>query len=336
MSFVRFALGPVLALGLASAAAAAAPAAPQVRGDPLNEAERSVVRIVAVTLDANNQITDVEFGSGFAVAPGLVVTNQHVIAGGEGAWAVRVFAIPERDIGGKPAPAAVQRNWAAADLALLSAPQLTAPALKVALVTPDKNAIIHALGYPAITDEMRQLPLEEVLSPSEPYVTPGSIALVSKTAPGGGAFETIFHTAPINPGNSGGPLVDACGRVIGVNAWEGATQLGAEGEVATAQGQFAAVGASVLAQFLAQENLDLAHTPCTPPMDAAVEARIVSTEAAIAAERNARLDAESKLAREIQRERGLVLGVGVGGVILIAGLFLLFAIRGALRSRKGT
>src|SRR5262245_46030232 len=145
MSKVRCWWG-ALAAAAALAGASAHAAQPASRLDTLAQAERSVVRVVAVSLDQNNQILNVGFGSGFAVAPGRVVTNEHVVEGAQGAWSVRIFVIAERDIGGRPAPATVIRNWAQADLALLAAPQLTAPAIKLSAATPDKQAIIHALG----------------------------------------------------------------------------------------------------------------------------------------------------------------------------------------------
>ncbi|MEJ0066002.1 MAG: hypothetical protein WDM85_11765 [Caulobacteraceae bacterium] len=49
--------------------------------DPLHDAERSVVRVVTVSLDALGEPVALETGSGFAVAPGVVVTNHHVVQG---------------------------------------------------------------------------------------------------------------------------------------------------------------------------------------------------------------------------------------------------------------
>jgi serine protease Do len=275
----------------------------QTTAEPLQAAERSVVRVIVVSFDANDEIMDVGFGSGFVVASGRVVTNHHVVEGSKDAWRVGMFVIPERDAGGRSAPAEVVRDWAAADLALLSAPSLVAAPMPIALNLPDKNATVRAIGYPAITDSMRHLPVDEILSPAEPYVTPGSVALLSATAPGGGRFDTIFHTAPINPGNSGGPLVDACGRAIGVNSAVGASYVNSDGSFAAAQGQSAAISSSVLARFLATENIVFTTTTCLPPLDAATEARLAAAEAAIHSEAKARAQAEAKLADQSQRAR---------------------------------
>ena len=317
-SFFVAMAGLCAALALAVRPASAQPAAPT---DPISVAEKSVVRVVAISLDQDGAVS---LGSGFVVAPHEVLTDHHVIAGaGAG---VRIFIIPERDGGGRAMEAQVVRDWAAADLALLSAPDLATPPLAMTLAIPGKDEAVHALGYPGVTDEMRNLPVEQIISPAEPYVTSGTVALVSRTAPGGAAFETIFHTAPINEGNSGGPLIDECGRVIGVNASVGGS-MSASGEFAIAPGQSAAISGSVLARFLGPLGVPFNSAPCAAPINAAIAARLAADEAAIAAEAKARADAEAKLAEAAQRRHQFLIVTGVVAAIIGAlalGLELLF------------
>ncbi|MDR2391792.1 MAG: trypsin-like peptidase domain-containing protein [Planctomycetota bacterium] len=50
-------------------------------------------------------------------------------------------------------------------------------------------------------------------------VSMGIVSCVDRFLPGRGGYNLWFQTdASINPGNSGGPLVDAAGRVIGINS----------------------------------------------------------------------------------------------------------------------
>ena len=52
-------------------------------------------------------------------------------------------------------------------------------------------------------------------------VTSGIVSALQRQiqAPDGFAIDNVIQTdAPINPGNSGGPLLDAAGRVIGINS----------------------------------------------------------------------------------------------------------------------
>jgi len=289
--------------------------------DALREAERSVVRVVTVSLDTTGQPIGLDTGSGFAVAPGKVVTNHHVVQGVAQAAEVDTFVIPERDMGGVAQRATVIQTWSDADLTLLSAPTLTAPAMPIAKATPGKDATVHALGYPGVTDAVRNLSLTQILSPSETYVTQGSIALYSSIAPGGQRIDTIFHTAAINPGNSGGPLIDACGRVIGVNTWGAGAQLAADGQVTAPQGQFVATRASVLAQFLAdaQVSATLITGPCVPAADQMLQDRLRADEASISGEKDliGRLQSQAQDAISAERRISTWLAVVSGGLGLL-------------------
>jgi serine protease Do len=327
------ALALAVALGLAAPLAAQPQAghkaqsdhasAIAVSTDPLHEAERSVVRVVTISLDAVGQPLSLETGSGFAVAPGLVVTNRHMVVGAPQAVEIETFIIPERDAGGQAQRAVVKQTWVDADLALLAAPGVASPPMVIAEAQPGKEATVRALGYPGVTDEVRKLPLTEILRPQEPYVTPGSIALFSAVAPGGARIDTIFHTAPINPGNSGGPLIDACGRVIGVNTWGAGEQMGDDGQMTTPQGQFIATQASVLARFLTDADVKASFGagPCVPASVQVLQDRLKSDETAIAGEKDqlTRLENELQGAELKERQTSVALSIvaaGLGALIV--------------------
>jgi serine protease Do len=302
--------------------------------DPLHDAERSVVRVVTVSLDAAGEPVALETGSGFAVAPGLVVTNHHVVQGAGQAVEIDTFVIPERDAGGQSQKASVTQTWADADLALLSAPGLSSPPLTIAQAEPGKEAIVRALGYPGVTDEVRKMSLTEILRPQEPYVTSGSIALFSSIAPGGGRIDTIFHTAPINPGNSGGPLIDACGRVIGVNTWGAGSQLDDDGQVTAPQGQFIASQSSVLAKFLgdAQVKANFVDGACVPAAIQLLDDRLKTDETAIASEKDQITQLQTQLQAGESHAKQLGMTLTLMGFVLAALVVILVAVR--LRPRR--
>ena len=271
-------------LGAAPAVVRPAFGQDQDAGLGLREAERSVVRIMVLQLDANDQPIAVVGGSGFVVAPGKIVTNNHVVTPVDGAVKQLYYVVPDRFSGTEGKDAQLLQTLPAADLALLSSPEITAPPLRIAATPPGKEATVRTLGYPGVTDSMRNLTMAKRLEPSEPYVTSGSIALFSDTAPGGEAIETIFHTAPIDHGNSGGPLIDECDRVIGVNTWGAADTLADDGQVESHQGQFAAIRSTVLARFLdsAGVKVDIDYGPCVkaPTVDPSLAAEVDKANAA--------------------------------------------------------
>ena len=328
------------ALGVAAAAVVALTPPAFAQGeasDSLHDAERSVVRVVTVSLDATGQPVALDTGSGFAVAPGLVVTNRHVIQGSAQAVQIETFVIPERDAGGQSQRASVTETWADADLALLSAPGLPSPPMTIARMLPGKEATIRTLGYPGVTDEMRNLPLSEILRPQEPYVTAGTIALFSSIAPGGSRIDTIFHTAPLNPGNSGGPLIDACGRVIGVNTWGAGAQVGEDGQTTMSQGQFVATRASVLSRFLADAQVSATYVdgPCVPAAVQTLDERLQTDEASItnAAAQVARLQAGLQASDSRERQLSLWVAGLAGALGLLTAALVVLRLRPHLARR---
>jgi S1-C subfamily serine protease len=165
---------------------------PQIARDPgVRRASRSVVRVLGTACGLAIE------GSGWVAAPGLVVTNAHVVAG-EQDTSVQVAGQPP----GLPAQAVVfDPND---DIAVLRVAELQEPSLGLDAGAPagTPGAI---LGYP------ENGPFE---------VRPGRIGrtqeVLTQNAYGQGPVQRLLTPlrGEVRPGNSGGPMVDAGGRVL--------------------------------------------------------------------------------------------------------------------------
>jgi S1-C subfamily serine protease len=153
-------------------------------------------------------------GSGSAVVlrtDGILVTNAHVV---DGAQRV-VVTLPD----GERQDAEVVGVDAASDLAVLrvDVTDLPVPVWADADATPSVGDPVVAIGSPfgldgSVTSGIVSA-LGRTVSPAQ------SVALV----------DLIQTDAAINPGNSGGALVDAAGRIIGINTAIASSGGGSEG-----------------------------------------------------------------------------------------------------------
>jgi S1-C subfamily serine protease len=144
-------------------------------------------------------------GSGFAInKDGYIVTNAHVV---QGANSVEVSF----DENGDSIPAEVKGVDTSADVAVLK-------------VNPDD--VKGGLKPVPLGDSSRAQVGDAVIAIGNPFgytrtVTTGIVSGLQRqiTAPNGFTIAHVIQTdASINPGNSGGPLLDANGRVIGINS----------------------------------------------------------------------------------------------------------------------
>jgi putative serine protease PepD len=169
-------------------------------GDIASILQTAVPAVVAIVDDGGPDAGGAA-GTGFVISPdGVIVTNNHVV---EGAGSIQaVFS------DGTSRPATVLGRNAASDLAVLKVDAEGLPTLALG----DSNDVQVGDDVVAIGNA---LALSGGLS-----VTRGIISGLHREVPtdAGSVLEDLLQTdAAINPGNSGGPLVDARGRVIGIN-----------------------------------------------------------------------------------------------------------------------
>ncbi len=192
---------------LALLMAFAAPA----RADDISAAGRGVVRVVVIAFE-DGEVAGFGHGSGFAVAPNRIVTNAHVVASAaEDDKTVVVGVVPSE--GSRSYRARIVAVDPARDLALLEVAEGVFPPLPLYVGPLEDGAPIAALGYPGNVDLATARSSEDYITPLPPT---RSVGIFSNVRPING-ITTLLHTANIARGHSGGPLLDQCGRVLGVN-----------------------------------------------------------------------------------------------------------------------
>jgi S1-C subfamily serine protease len=178
--------------------------------DLLDAYSRAVVAVVeavgpaVVSISIGRETPRADFeplgaGSGFVVAPdGYILTNSHVVS--------EAKMIRASFIDGTRLAATLVGADPATDLAVIR-------------VSGSK------LAYAELGDSAGLRVGQLVIAMGNPLgfqstVSSGVISALGRTlrSQQGRLIENIIqHTAPLNPGNSGGPLLDARGRVVGIN-----------------------------------------------------------------------------------------------------------------------
>lgn len=292
----------------------------RVAADPsdIAAASRSVVRVVLISRNAAG-VSLIGHGSGFVVAPDLVVTNAHVVAPLASDPDMRAGIVPSQGKSGYFAK--VVAYSARNDLALLRLAEkgsLVPATLFTGAVTDGED--VYAVGYPGNVDQAQGLNPADLMSPTAPVKTRGAVS-AGRTSKG---FETILHTAPIGSGNSGGPLLDACGRVIGTNSFGTTSDTAADSEF------YFAISMREIMRFLTNAGINVRATgePCRSlaELDAAERERQAGARALSEEQQRA---VEAKQAAALQaatRQAEMEVIASRENHLALAGLALLLAL----------
>lgn len=278
--FARFSMVLLLALGLAL------PARADVQD--IAAASRSVVRIALAATDGENNAYFVGHGSGVVIAPGRILTNAHVVELTRSEPNIVIGVIPSE--GSKSYGGRVIAYSPGNDLALIAVDNAALPVATFFGGAPTDGEHVTAIGYPGAVDRAQGMSLEDIIKPMTAVRTSGTVSAGRASK----QFDTVLHTAELASGNSGGPLVDDCGRVLGVNSFGSLS----DGNDAT----FGfAVSNREIASFLRQAGVQVRRSGEVCRSMAEIDA------AQQAADERARAEASKRLgdAAMAQRERAL-------------------------------
>lgn len=296
------------------------------RADDIAATARGVVRVVTIAM-VDDRVEGFGHGSGFAVAPNRIVTNAHVVELAERyPDNVVVGVVPSE--GSKSYQGRVIAYDSRRDLALIEVSEAKLPTVALFTGPVTEGDQVIALGYPGNVDLATAQSAADYIRPLSPVRSQG-VASGRRALTG---IEVLLHTASIARGNSGGPLLDPCGRVIGVNS---ALTRADDGDSTFG---FAIADTELMA-FLraAKQSYASVGSPCTSieerlREDSAADARAVADAAAARHEAASaaalrREEALNAARSEAERTRENVMALAalllVGGALAMGGAGLL-------------
>ncbi|OZM80237.1 S1C family serine protease [Pseudonocardia sp. MH-G8] len=200
------AAGLVLAGALLGGCTTAAPERPPVADAPPATSEAppgeapSAADVVARLAPSVVTVrTDEGVGSGVVYQPDVVITNQHVVAG--------AVAVTIDYADGTSSEGTVLAGDEITDIAVIRTARSGLPVPEYRTQLPRPGDPVLAIGSPL---------------GFEGTVTAGIVSALNRQIPGSATqssalVDLIQVDAAISPGNSGGALLDATGRVIGIN-----------------------------------------------------------------------------------------------------------------------
>ena len=268
-------------------------AAPVRAADDISAASRSVVRVVTVAM-IDGEVVGFGHGSGIAISPTRIVTNAHVVeSAARYPGNVALGVVPSE--GQKSFAGKLIAIDTARDLALVEITEGRLPVAAIYTGPLESGADVVALGYPGNVDLATARSANDYITPRTPTRSEGNFSNMQAVD----GVAMLIHTAKISRGNSGGPLVDQCGRIVGINT---AITRADDGDSPFA---FAIAGRE-LTRFLADAGQQYTGvgTPCLSLAEAdARERAAIEAEARADAAANAARDAAAKLDRELKQAR---------------------------------
>jgi S1-C subfamily serine protease len=162
-------------------------------------------------------------GSGFFVAPNYVVTNHHVLGrAAPGSEALVLSKHLKTGYIGTVVATSQTGQGTEADFAVIKVDDVPAGSVRPLPLAAEPASLseVIAAGYPSIAiaqdRNLRRLVAGDLKAAPEVVLTKGTVSALQNKERN---TPMVLHSADISAGNSGGPLIDSCGRVVGINTY---------------------------------------------------------------------------------------------------------------------